>query len=321
MSTPSGSIGVAILGYGAIATLHADALRAAGASLLQVAGPDPKEVSSFASRHGIRNVARSVESAVLADGVEAVVVASPSPVHAEQARMALEAGRHVLVEIPLALSLSEADALVGFAEARGLILGVCHTLRFWDPFIRVRDVLATTGRAPRLIVARSLQRRHANVGWTGRPRSWTDDLLWHHGGHVIDLCLELLRSPVRQVRAVAGPPVAGSPKPMGYAISLATEAGGIASIALSYDALLEAADYVIVLEDDTLLIDRARVSTSRGLLLEVDEREAERQAIQNQDAAFLHAIAGGPAFGASARSIMPTISVQESVARGDGRPG
>ncbi|MBF6604991.1 MAG: Gfo/Idh/MocA family oxidoreductase [Chloroflexi bacterium] len=307
--------GVALLGYGAIAELHAPALAAAGAKLRVVAGPDRSQLESFASRLGVEEMTVDAEAAIAADGVDVVVVASPSPLHVAQARSALRAGRQVLVEVPLAMSLGDGEELVGLAASRGLLLGVCHTLRFWEPLMRARAATAATPDSPALVVARCLQRRHENVGWTGRARSWTDDLLWHHGGHVIDLVLTLLDSPVAEVRAVAGRSLDRSGAPMDYAISIRTLVGGIGSIALSYDSLVDAADYTIVYPEETLVIDGARVRTSGGLLYDGDSREAEAQAIAAQDAAFLAAVRGGPTFAAEASTLLPTLRVQEAVAR------
>ena len=137
----SSGLGVAILGYGAIADMHAVALRAAGARLLVVAGPNQAEAKEFAGRHGVEAVVTDPAHAIETDGVEAVVIASPSPVHASQVADAIAAGRHVLVEIPLALSAADAEALVAQAAAARRTLMVCHTLRYWQPFHAARAAM------------------------------------------------------------------------------------------------------------------------------------------------------------------------------------
>ncbi len=312
-------VGVAMLGYGAIADLHASALRQAGARLIGVGGPSASEVERFAARHGFEQAAESVEAAVDADGVELVVIASPSQVHAAQARHALEQGRHVLVEIPLALSLRDGEDLVALADRAQRILGVCHTLRFWEPYQVVRSAIAESGATPTHVVARRLTRRVDNVGWTGRTRTWMDDLLWHHGGHVIDLCLAFLRAPVAEVSAAAGSHQRGAAGPADYAISLRTIDGGIASIALSYNALISASDYVVITDNETFAIEGARARSSRATIFEGERRAVERRAVENQDAAMLHALRGGPDYPAEARSILPTLRVQDVVARSTGR--
>ena len=307
--------GVAMLGYGAVAELHAAALRQIGVTLVQVAGPNAAAVESFRARHRIAHAGTDVEAAVRADEVGIVVIASPSPVHVDQVRMALEAGRHVLVEIPLALALHDGEALVALAESRGVLLGVCHTLRFSEPFRLLRSTLDATGKRPMHVVARSLQHRREDVGWTGRRRSWTDNLLWHHGGHVIDMSLELLRSPVIGVQAAIGTRFSKSDDPMDCAIAIETEAGGVATIALSYNAVVPVSDFVVVAEDDTYLVDNARIRSAQGVMFEGDPREIEITAITEQDSAFIEGVRTGSRFGAEGRSILPTLRVQQAVAQ------
>ena len=287
-------VGVAMLGYGAIADLHASALRLAGARLIGVAGPSASGIERFAARHGFEQAGESVEAAVAADGVELVVIASPSQMHAAQARHALEQGRHVLLEIPLALSLQDGEDLVALADRAQRTLGVCHTLRFWEPYQVVRSAIADSSATATHVVARRLTRRLDNVGWTGRARTWRDDLLWHHGGHVIDLCLAFLGAPVAEVSAAAGSHPRGAAGPADYAISLRTIQGSIASIALSYNALISASDYVVITDNETFAIEGRQARSSRATIFAGEERAIERRAVENQDAAMLLALRGGP---------------------------
>jgi 2-hydroxy-4-carboxymuconate semialdehyde hemiacetal dehydrogenase len=118
-----------------------------------------------------------------------VVVASPSPVHAEQSVAALRAGRHVLCEIPVSVDLDGAEELAATADATGRIAMVGHTLRYWAPHRTVREWVERGDLRLRHLVARSLQLGQTNVGWMGRQRDWTDSVLWHHGAHLVDAAL------------------------------------------------------------------------------------------------------------------------------------
>ena len=312
--TNASGIGVAILGYGAIADMHAVALRTAGARLLVVAGPKEGEAREFAARHGVEGVVTDPLAAIQADGVEAVVIASPSPVHAPQAAAALEAGRHALVEIPLALTEAAAEALVAQATAVQRTLMVCHTLRYWAPIGAARAAMAAAGWQPRNIVARGLSRRLENVGWTGRRRSWTDDLLWHHGGHIVDMVLQLLGQPVTEVTAEVGPIWDGSGLPMDYAIALRTAEGAVATIALSYNSRLGASDYVLIGEPDTILIQGANVTSADGPILSgEDVATVQERAVLAQDLDFLECVRSGRRPIADAASILPAMRVLQAV--------
>lgn len=306
--------GVALIGYGAIAAMHADALAALGIVPVLVAGPKAEEAAAFAAARGIPRSTTDVDAALRDPAAGAVILATPSTVHAAQAHVALDAGKHVLVEIPLALSLAEGEALVALARERGRVLAVCHTLRYWEPLDALHAWLAEGGQAVRHVVARALSLRHENVGWTGRRRSWTDDLLWHHGGHVIDEVLRLLPGGVTDVEAVAGPTWEVSGLPMDYAITLRTDAGAVATIALSYNARQGASDYWVITDRDTASVLGAEVRGATGPVFEgrgvADVQEA---AVLAQDRDFLACATSGGTPVADAAAILPTLAVQQQV--------
>lgn len=313
---------IALIGYGAIADLHADALEKANARPVVVAGPKADDVRDFAARHGIAESSDDVAATIARSDLDAAVLATPSGVHAEQARAALEAGLHVLVEIPLALSYARGVALVEQAAAAGRLLMVCHTLRYWQAHDAAHAWLRDGGHDVRHVVARGLSLRIEDVGWTGRRRSWTDDVLWHHGGHTIDEVLRLLRKPVTTITASVGPVWEGSGRSMDYAITLRCDDGAIATIALSYNARVGASDYVVISDKDTLTINGTDVTTSQGPLVEgVDPDTAQVAAIDAQDRDFLRAIGGGPAPVGAAAEVLPVLAIQQAVADGTSNRG
>lgn len=311
--TGNDAIGVALLGYGAIADMHARALRDAGARLMVVAGPNQHEAQAFAQRHGIGEVAATADEAIANEDVTVVVAASPSHVHADQAQAALEAGKHALIEIPLALTFAEAESLACLADRRGLTLGVCHTLRFWEPMLAVQDSLLPAAGRVRHVIARGLGLRRENVGWTGRRRSWTDDLLWHHGGHIVDAVVWFLGEPVTDIATEPGPFWERTGRPMDYSISLATAAGAIASIALSYNSRIGVSDYLILGDDATIVIDGATVRVSGREVMAEDAAAVQWRALASQDEAFLAAVRGDGAFAASAQVVLPAMHVLQAV--------
>ena len=313
-------VGVALLGYGAIAAMHVAALREAGGRIEVVAGPRAGELERFADEHAIAARTTEVDEAIGHPDVEAVVIASPTHVHVAQSTQALEAGRHVLVEIPLATSLADGERLVALARDQGRVLAVCHTLRYWRPAEELHETLTTRGFRPTHVVARALSLRHADVGWTGRQRSWVDDLLWHHGGHVVDEVLTLLGSPVVEVTSASGQVWPTSGKAMDHAISLRTADGGIATIALSYHARIGASEYLIIGEDETVSLAGGDVRWSDGTVSAAPDVAAiQEAAVAAQDRDFLDAVRrGGPdadgrATRADAASVLPTLRVLQAV--------
>jgi 2-hydroxy-4-carboxymuconate semialdehyde hemiacetal dehydrogenase len=190
---------VGILGYGAIAREHALALRRIGqapdgssVSIVALMGRLPEPTRAFAAEFGTALATTDLHELFADPRVEAIIVCSPTDLHAEQTERALRAGKHVLCEIPLATSQAETDRLIALAEQLGLLLMVCHTQRYAAPLIEARRLIAGGEVRPRAMVSRYLLDKRDNVSWTGRRRSWTDNLLWHHGCHAVDAALWLL---------------------------------------------------------------------------------------------------------------------------------
>ena len=147
---------------------------------------------AFAEEFGAAMATTDLDELLADPRIEAVIVCSPTDLHAEQTERALRAGKHVLCEIPLATSLAETDRLIDLAERSGRRLMVCHTQRYAAPLIEARRMIASGEVRPRAMVSRYLLDKRENVSWTGRRRSWTDNLLWHHGCHAVDAALWLL---------------------------------------------------------------------------------------------------------------------------------
>src|SRR5215218_2176334 len=136
---------IGLLGYGSIATSHVRAIRSLGdpdLRLRSVMGRLAEPSAAFAREHGLASSTTDLDELLADRALEAVIVCSPSDVHAEQTERALRAGKHVLCEIPLALSLAETDRLTALADQLDRRLMVCHTQRFWASSIAARGLIA-----------------------------------------------------------------------------------------------------------------------------------------------------------------------------------
>jgi 2-hydroxy-4-carboxymuconate semialdehyde hemiacetal dehydrogenase len=178
--------------------------------------------------------------------------------------------------------------------------------------------LDETGTRPTLVVARQLMLRQSDVGWTGKVRDWTDNALWHHGGHVIDAALWHLRSPGPvAVAGTAGPPWSGSGNPMDAAAVLATEDGRLASIAISYHSREPISDFLVIAPDLTFQIDGAVLRENGAVVYDGGGVATEQaNAITAQDKAFLDAAAGGPEPLVQAADVLPAARVQARLEAG-----
>ena len=197
---------VALAGAGAFGLKHLDAIEAIdGVEAVSLVGRELDKTKEAAAKYGIGHVTTDLAEALKVPGLDAVILATPTQMHAEQALQCLKAGKHVQVEIPLADSLKDAEAVVAEQKRSGLVAMVGHTRRF-NPshqFVHKR-ILKDEFHIQQMDVQTFFFRR-TNMNALGQPRSWTDHLLWHHAAHTVDLFAYQARSPIVQGQCAAGP--------------------------------------------------------------------------------------------------------------------
>lgn len=305
---------VALVGPGAIGEKHLDALREADADLSVVVGPDRAATVAFAADHDIAAIESDFRNVLSRDDIDAVVISSPSPVHAEQSRMALAARKHVLCEVPAGLTLAEVRNVAAEAARAERQVMVCHTTRFWAPVLELRRRIDEGSFSAAHVIARSTILRQENVGWTGVVRDWVDDVLWHHGAHLVDTALWLLAEQASVVSGVRGPDWHGSGKHMDVGVSLATPSGRIASLSLSYHARIAVSDYLVIGEDETYEIRNGELWSSDGVVVGGETvAEVQDAAIRAQDKAFVDAIASGTTATPSIADVLPAMEILEAI--------
>jgi 2-hydroxy-4-carboxymuconate semialdehyde hemiacetal dehydrogenase len=306
------NIRLGLIGYGSVARAHAQALRflaapsgLGGLRLAAVGGPDRARAVAVAAELGAERGAGVDE--VLGDpGIDAVILASPSGMHAEQSEAALRAGKHVLCEIPLALSLAAAAHLAQLAAEAQRVLMVCHTYRFQPALMALRERVEAGRLTPHATYVRFFLDSREDGGRAGRARSWTDNLLWHHGGHAIDACLWLLGS-----RGGAVVAQATAPGPLGISmdmgISVLAQDGALVSATLSYNSQRTVFDFFLMGEEETVVVDLGMFLKHADL-----PRAGAAHPVARQAAAFVHAIRTGEEPGLSARNLLPTMQVLQA---------
>ncbi len=300
----------AIIGYGTTANNHARTLRRDGVELESVVGRLAEPTAEFARQHGIPHATTDLAEALARPGLDVVVICSPSAVHAEQTEQALLAGKHVLVEIPLAMNYPAAERLTRLAEERGLTLMVAHTHRYGPAIREVKRRIAEGELTVRNIIARYVFLRRENVDWSGRRRSWTDNLIWHHGCHATDMCLWLLGETIPGNVAVAAnvaPPDAHMGIPMDLSILLRTPGGAIASVNMSYNSHLSRYDYLVIGDETTLLVSEGKLFGPEGVLLDPAQLPKGESAQELQDREFLAAISERRTAAISGAAVLPAM--------------
>ena len=227
---------IALAGEGAIARRQVAAVeRIDGVEIATVSGGDEQDTKDFASEFDIPHWTLDLDEALSRPGVEAVILASPTPLHASQAIAALEAGKHTLVEIPMADNLADSRAVVAAQERSSRVAMVCHTRRFNPSHQWVRQRIESGEFQIQHFVVETFFFRRENKNALGKPRSWTDHLLWHHACHTVDLFQYQVGEVANRVWAQQGPIHEELGVAMDMTVGLGTPSGAICTLALSFN--------------------------------------------------------------------------------------
>lgn len=297
------------VGCGSIAEVHAECFRRLGDVVFDtVVGRVAASTEAFAAKEGFLRATTHLEEALASGSFDVVVITSPSDLHALQAEAALRADKDVLVEIPLATNLADAERVVALAEQRHRVLMVAHTQRFFPALREAKRQLERGKFHLSHFVGRWFFLRRENVNWMGRRRSWTDNLLWHHACHVVDVALWLLGVEEVEVAGYTGNVSDSLGIPLDVNLILRTSDGRLATIVLSYNAHWAHHDYVLIGEEDTWTFSNGQLRTSKGVLF-----ESEESPHLAQNAEFLDAVRKRRVPLVDGKVVLPTTRVLQKV--------
>ncbi len=221
---------------GAFGMRHLEALGAIeGVEVVSVVGGGPDDIDGFAAKRGIPHATKDLAEALARPEVEAVILATPTPVHAAQAIQCLKASKNVLVEIPMADNLADSEELVGVQQRTGLVAMAGHVRRFNPSHQWIRKkILAGELKIQQMDVQTYFFRR-SNLNALGKPRSWTDHLLWHHACHTVDLFQYQTGEVAAEVFGLQGPKHPTLGIAMDMAIGMKAPSGAICTLSLSFN--------------------------------------------------------------------------------------
>ncbi|TWI58324.1 4-carboxy-2-hydroxymuconate semialdehyde dehydrogenase [Pseudomonas duriflava] len=310
--TTSSPIRVLLAGEGAIAATHMQALQGLDdVEVVCLAGGLPDDTARFAAEWGIPNYSLDYELCLLRENLDAVILATPSPLHAQQATQALSAGKPVLVEIPMSLSLSEAEALAKQTCASGQICMIAHTRRFNPSHREIRRRIQAGEFHLQHLVAETYFFRRDNRNMHGQPRTWTDHLLWHHACHTVDLFAWLLEDSEIQVWGIQGPrhPTLGIA--MDMTIGMRSVSGVMATLSLSFNNRGPFGSfYRYIGEEDTLHVFRDELKNHEGHIIPLSGN-----GFALQDREFFAAIREGRQPESSVESCLPAMRLLDQLDR------
>ena len=227
---------VILAGGGAFGAKHLDAIKTIGSvEVVSLVGRTLEPTQALAKSYGIGHATTDLAEALQRPGVQAAILATPTQLHASQAIACLTAGKHVQVEIPLADSLADAQAVADLQKQTGLVCMVGHTRRFNPSHQWIHRKIAKGELAIQQMDVQTYFFRRTNINALGQARSWTDHLLWHHAAHTVDLFAYQTGAPVTIAHAVQGPihPTLGIA--MDMSIQLKSATGAICTLSLSFN--------------------------------------------------------------------------------------
>tara|TARA_E500000305_G_C4002751_1_gene228261 strand:- start:151 stop:1113 length:963 start_codon:yes stop_codon:yes gene_type:complete len=228
--------GIALVGAGAFGEKHLEGLKNIDdARIVSVISREADQAAEVAAKYGAPHSGIELADALARDDVDAVILCTPTPMHAEQAIACMNAGKHVQVEIPLSDSWADAQAVVKKQEETGLICMVGHTRRFNPSHQYVKQQIDAGNFSIQAMDIETYFFRRKNINAKGEPRSWTDHLLWHHSAHSIDLFQYMTGSKVVAANALQGPRHPDLGIAMDMSIQMKTEAGQILTLSLSFN--------------------------------------------------------------------------------------
>jgi 2-hydroxy-4-carboxymuconate semialdehyde hemiacetal dehydrogenase len=232
MSKP---IRVALVGAGAFGEKHLDGLKLIdGVEITSIISRPGEQAVATAAKYGVSHWSTELEDALTRDDVDAVILCTPTQMHAAQAIACMAAGKHVQVEIPLADSWADAQAVVASQQQTGLTCMVGHTRRFNPSHQYVHHRIVAGELNLQQMDVQTYFFRRRNINAKGEPRSWTDHLLWHHAAHTVDL-FAYQAGRIVQANAIEGPIHPDLGIAMDMSIQLKAESGAICTLSLSFN--------------------------------------------------------------------------------------
>ena len=222
--------------YGAFGIKHLDALaNIEGVEVTSVMGPTREKIDALAAERGIRHAGTTLEDCLAQDDVDAVILATPTQMHADQAVACMEAGKHVLVEIPMADSLADSIRVVEKQKETGLVAMAGQVRRFNPSHQWIHNKIKAGELKIQQMDVQTYFFRRSNMNAKGEPRSWTDHLLWHHACHTVDLFQYQTGETCSEAFGLQGPIHPELGIAMDMSIGMKVPSGAICTLSLSFN--------------------------------------------------------------------------------------
>jgi 2-hydroxy-4-carboxymuconate semialdehyde hemiacetal dehydrogenase len=227
---------VGVAGQGAFGVKHIEAIQnIPGIEIITLSGGNQAATEEVAKKFKIPHWTGDLGESLKQPGLEAVILATPTQMHADQAVQCLKAGKHVQVEIPMADSLADSERILKAQKETGLIAMAGHTRRFNPSHQWVHKRVKSGEFKVQQMNVQTYFFRRTNMNAAGKPRSWTDHLLWHHACHTVDLFAYQTGENISECYALEGPHHPELKIAMDMSIGLKVPSGAICTLSLSFN--------------------------------------------------------------------------------------
>ena len=305
------TIKVALAGAGAFGIKHLDGIKNIdGVEVVSLISRDLEKTKEVADKYGIQHVTTDLADSLALKEVDAVILCTPTQMHAEQTLACLKAGKHVQVEIPLADSLKGAEDVVALQKQTGLVAMCGHTRRFNPSHQYVHNKIQAGEFNIQQMDVQTYFFRRTNTNALGQARSWTDHLLWHHAAHTVDLFAYQCNSPIVMANAIQGPihPVLGIA--MDMSIQLKAANGAICTLSLSFNNDGPLGTFFRYIGDTATYLARYDdLFTGKEEKIDVSKVAVSMNGIELQDREFFAAIREGREPNSSVAKVLPCYQV------------
>ena len=305
------SLRVAVAGAGAFGVKHLDGLsNIAGVDVVSIVSRTADQANRVAADYGVAHTTTDLGHVLARDDVDAVILCTPTPLHARQAIDTMRAGKHVQIEIPLADSWHDALRVAEVAKDTGVVCMVGHTRRFNPSHQWVHRRIVAGELSIQQMDVQTYFFRRTNMNALGEPRSWTDHLLWHHAAHTVDLFQHQTGEPVVVANAVQGPIHPERGIAMDMSIQLRSGTGKICTLSLSFnnDGPLGTV-FRYICDSGTYVARYDDLYTGADQPIDVSSVDVSGNGIELQDREFVSAIAAGRQPASSVNSVLGCYEV------------
>jgi len=309
---------ICMVGQGAFANKHLDAItRIDGIEVATISGGSPDSTEAVAKKRGIPHWTTDLAESLAQPGVEAAILTSPTQIHADQAEQVMRAGKHVMVEIPMADSLADSKRIDDVQKETGQIAMIGHTRRFNPSHQWIHNKIQAGELKIQQMVVQTFFFRRTNLNALGQPRSWTDHLLWHHACHTVDLFQYQTGEIAADAYALQGPMHPDLGIAMDMSIGLRVPSGAVCNLSLSFNNEGPLGTFFRYICDNGTYIARYDdLVDGNEEPIDVSKVDVSMDGIELQDREFFAAIKEGREPNASAAQCLTAMETLDRLEQG-----